>query len=188
MISLNTCDNNSVYSQQTNACVPVRVIVRPGDPQLKNTTGQPGTSDYRNCKTTDQGDCTLIFNDGNGNYTTTNPCTVSGKLYNFNTKTCSIAINPCCRFTSPAAAAAGGCVNNTRTISTKNPVKCPPGSKVLCCNQAYSTNRSCQVQGFWSNILQFTANHNATCASGFMDFGDQIDTIAQKRAKRLLKI
>jgi hypothetical protein len=186
--SSNVCDDYTVYSQETNACVPVRIIVKPGDPQLKNTTGQPGTNDYRSCKTVDQGDCTLIFDDGTGNYTTTNPCTASGKLYNFATKRCSTAVNPCCRFTSPAAAAAGGCVNDTQTIFTKNPVKCPPGSKVLCCNQASSTNRSCQTQGYWTNVMQFTANHNTTCASGFMNFGDGIDSIAQKRARRLLKI
>jgi hypothetical protein len=36
--------------------------------------------------------------------------------------------------------------------------------------------------------MQFTANHNTACASGFMDYGEGIDSIAQKKAKRLLKI
>ena len=180
-----TCDNNSVYSEETNACVPVRVIVKPGDAKLRGTKGQPGPNDYKECKTVDQGDCTLLFNNGSGTYTPTNPCLASGKVYNFATNSCESSSDSCCRFTNAAAAAAGGCVRSTRQVLTKNPVKCPTGSRVLCCNQASSTNRSCRDQGFWSNTYQFTPEHNRACASGFANYGSGIDSIAQKRVKRI---
>jgi len=186
------CDSNSAYSQETNACVPVRTIVKPNNPQLTGTTGQPGPGDYNNCKTVDQGDCTLLFKGTNGAYTTTNPCLANGTKYNFATKACSSARNPCCSITNPAQAASRGCSSSVENVFTKNPAKCPPNSKTLCCNQAQSTNSTCQNNGFWKNTLQFKQSHRTACAltSPFTDYGinSKIDTIADKRAKRLIRI
>ena len=190
--STTVCDNNSVYSQETNACVPVRTIIKQDDPQLTGTTGTPGPGDYNNCKSADQGDCTLLFKGLDGSYTTTNPCLANGTKYNFATKACSTVGNPCCAFTTPLAAAYGGCVNDTEHVYSKNASKCPTGSKDICCNPSSSTNSSCKAKGYWTDTLKFKASHTTACAitSAFSDYGDnnKIDTIAEKRTKRLIRI
>jgi sugar lactone lactonase YvrE len=198
--SMSVCGSNRMYSDKTNSCLSIKTIVKPGDRQLTGTTGTPGPGDYTDCTTADQGDCKLLFKGDNGIYTTTNPCLATSRIYNFATKTCGMPVNPCCRFTTPAAAASGGCIGNTENIFAKNASKCPPNSKTLCCNQAQSTNVSCQRQGFWSSVLRFKASHTAACtvastspsgtiASPFIDYTDSsIDAIIQKKAKRLLRL
>jgi hypothetical protein len=190
--STNICTSNQVYNQQTNACQNVSVIVKPGNPQLTGTTGTPGPGDYNNCQTIDQGDCTLLFKNSSGAFTTTNPCLASGRSYNFATKACSVPANPCCAFTTPAAAIAGGCSASTRSTGwVRNLTKCPAGNTFTCCTIGKATDITCRNQGFWINGLEFTPQHTASCTtSAFTNYGDnnKIDTIAEKRAKRLIRI
>jgi len=190
--SRTVCADDRAYNEATNACVPVRTIVKPGNPQLTGTTGNPVIGDYNNCKTVDQGDCTLLFKGTNGAYTTTNPCLASGRVYNFATKACVAATNPCCSITDPAQAASRGCSSSTENIFSKSASKCPPGGTHPCCNYAKRNDAVCKRQGYWTNAPQFTAAHRASCAttSGFTNYGDnsKIDTIADKRAKRLIRI
>jgi hypothetical protein len=96
------------------------------------------------------------------------------------------ACTSCCTFATPAAAIAGGCPDSTKLVLTKNSVKCPSGSRANCCNAGFSTNKGCQDQGFWTNSPQFTDNHKRACTSGFANYGDEIDSIAQKRIKEYL--
>ena len=187
--STNICASNQVYSQQTNACLSVSVIVKPGNPQLTGTTGTPGPGDYNNCQTVDQGDCTLLFKNSSGAFTSTNPCLANGKIYNFATKACSTAANPCCSITNPLAATAAGCANDIQTVYTKNASKCPVGNTQRCCVYTNRADDTCKT--YWTKSTQFTDAHTASCAtSAFSDYGDnnKIDTIAEKRTKRLIRI
>ena len=167
-----TCSSSTVYSTETNACVPVRVAVKPGNPQLNNTTGTPSQGDFRDCKTVDQGDCTIVFKDSLGFTTTTNPCTANNQVYNFATKTCVAKTkSQCCNYTDPLKAAADkSCAADTSITITKNASKCPTGSRTLCCNNAYATNSTCIRGDFWRPSYQFTASRAAKCAAGFEDY------------------
>jgi hypothetical protein len=165
------CSSSTVYSNQTNACVPVRVIVKPNDPQLINTNGSPGQGDFTACKTVDQGDCTIVFRDSTGSTTTTNPCTANNQLYNFATKTCVPKTKACCNYTDPLKAVADkACAADTTLVITKNTALCPTNSRTLCCNTAYATNTTCIKSNFWRPSYQFKPSHTAKCASGFQDY------------------
>jgi hypothetical protein len=166
------CSSSTVYDTATNACVPVRVSVKPGNPQLNNTTGSPSQGDFRDCKTVDQGDCTIVFKDSSGSTTTTNPCTATNQVYNFATKTCVAKTkSQCCNYTNPLSAAADkSCAGDTSITITKNATKCPTGSKTLCCNNAYATNTTCIKSNFWTPSYKFTTGRAAKCAAGFEDY------------------
>ena len=159
------CSSSTVYSSATNACVPVRVIVKPDDPQLINTTGSPSQGDFRDCKTVDKGDCTIVFKDPLGNSLTANPCAGNNQLYNFATKTCVAKTKACCNYTDPSKAAADkSCAADTNLIITKNTALCPATSRTLCCNTAYATNTTCIRNNFWRPSYAFTAANRAKCS------------------------
>jgi len=165
------CSSSTVYSPQTNACVPVRVIVKPNDIQLIDTKGSPAIGDFTACRTVDQGDCTIVFRDSLGNPITANPCRASNQLYNFATKTCVPKIKACCNYTDPLKAAADkACAADTSLVITKNTTKCPTNSRTLCCNNAYATNTTCIKNNFWRPSYQFKTSHTAKCTSGFQDY------------------
>jgi len=165
------CSSSTVYSNQTNACVPVRVIVKSNNPQLIDTTGNPGQGDFTGCRTVDQGDCTIVFRDSLGNPITANPCRASNQLYNFATKTCVPKTKPCCNYTDPLKAVADkSCAADTSLVITKNTALCPTNSRTLCCNNAYATNTTCIKSNFWTPSYQFNTSHTTKCASGFQDY------------------
>ena len=177
------CSSSTVYSSATNACVPVRVIVKPGDPQLINTTGSPSQGDFRDCKTVDQGDCTILFKDHLGNSLTANPCAGNNQLYNFATKTCIAKTKKCCNYTDPLKAAADkSCAADTNLVITKNTALCPATSRTLCCNNAYATNTTCIKNNFWRKNYAFTTANRTKCASGFQDY-QGVHLLNKKMAK-----
>ena len=186
------CSSSTVYDTATNACVPVRTIVKPGDPQLINTTGSPSQGDFTGCKTVDQGDCTILFKDSLGNPITANPCTANNQLYNFATKTCVAKTKKCCNYTDPVKAVADkSCAADTSLIITKNTALCPATSRTLCCNKAYATNTTCIRNKFWTPSYQFTAANRAKCATGFQDYTSDyqgMHLLNQKKAKMNRKI
>jgi hypothetical protein len=183
-----TCSPSTVYSTETNACVPVRVIVKPGDPQLTNTVGGPGPGDFTGCRTVDQGDCTIVFKDSLGNPITANPCTATNQLYNFATKTCVAKTKACCNYIDPLKAAADkSCAADTSLVITKNAALCPVNSRTLCCNNAYATNTTCIRSNFWKPSYQFTTANRTKCASGFQDYQGMY-LLNQRSAKMNRKI
>jgi hypothetical protein len=186
------CSPSTVYSTETNACVPVRLAVKPGDPQLINTTGTPSQGDFTGCKTVDQGDCTILFKDSLGNPITANPCTANNQLYNFATKTCVAKTKKCCNYTDPLKAVADkSCAADTSLIITKNTALCPANSKTLCCNNAYATNTTCIKNKFWTPSYQFTAANRTKCASGFQNYISEnqgMHLLNQKKAKMNRKV
>jgi sugar lactone lactonase YvrE len=197
--SMTICRSNQVYSKDTNACQTVNLIAKPDDPQLVGTTGKPGPNNYINCKTVDKGDCTILFKNSSGAFTPINPCLANGTIYNFDTNTCTVPKNPCCKFTTAAAAIAGGCA-----ASTENPIPTrvnTTNSKGLyyCGGNNAATVPGCKFTNpiansykmYW-NILpaQFTAAHKASCsASGFTDYtNSSIESLIDKMGKRLLHL
>jgi sugar lactone lactonase YvrE len=197
--SMTICRSNQVYSKDTNACQTVNLIVKPDDPQLVGTTGKPGPNNYNNCKTVDKGDCTILFKNISGVFTSLNPCLANGTIYNFDTDTCTVPKNPCCRFTTAAAAIAGGCA-----ASTENPIPTRvnttnPRGQYYCGGNNASTVPACKFTNpiantykmYW-NIppAQFTAAHKASCsASGFTDYtNSSIESLIDKMGKRLLHL
>ena len=178
LTSLNSCSSSSVYNQTTNACVPVRTPVKTMPPK---TTGSLGTDDYNNCKTIDQGDCTVLYKLGS-NITTTNPCSGSTPNYNFETNSC--VGNPCCSMTASQAAANPSCAqyvqsSNVPSASCTNPTTAIARS---CCQPANASKPQCA--SYYTKTNSFKQSHRNLCGtSGFEDYTQQFVLTGPPRIK-----
>jgi len=86
----NVCQTYQVYDAVTGKCLDV---IKPILTMPPNTKGSITKRDYKDCKTIDKGDCTLVYKlssiDDTKLASTTNPCT-SDTVFNFNTYTCDV--------------------------------------------------------------------------------------------------
>jgi hypothetical protein len=86
----NVCQTYQVYDPVTGKCLNV---IKPVQTMPPNTKGFITKGDYKNCRTIDKGDCTLVYRlssiDDTKTASTTNPCT-SNNVFNFNTYTCDV--------------------------------------------------------------------------------------------------
>ena len=183
LVTTINCTSNTVYIPQVNACVPVR---KPFSSQPLNTVNSPSLTkpgDFGDCKTTDIGDCTPYYKSDNV-FTKTNPCKPPSK-YDFQTQSCT-KVNECCGLTPQAASSNINCMPYVipSQVFTKNPSKCPATSKDKCCSAANQRLAACA--SFWStsNVFTYSPAYAKTCGvSGFQDYNNGIDTIAEKRSK-----
>lgn len=174
----NTCSSSSVYNQVTNACVAVRTPVKTMPP---NTMGSLGTDDYNNCKTIDQGDCTVIYKLGS-NVTTTNPCSGSRPNYNFETHAC--VGNPCCSLTASQAAANPSCAQYVQSVNAPNASCTNPTTAVArtCCQPANASKPQCA--SYYTKTNSFKQSHSNLCGtSGFEDYMQQFVLTGPPRIK-----
>ena len=89
----NNCENHQVFDAVTGRCLDVIVPIKSMPP---NTKGRIVQGDYRDCKTTTMGDCTVVYKNKASDITkyasTSNPCPVgtslSNTVYNFDTYSC----------------------------------------------------------------------------------------------------
>ena len=176
--SSNVCSSSSVYNQTTNACVAVRTPVKTMPP---NTMGSLGTDDYNNCKTIDQGDCTVIYKLGS-NVTTTNPCSGSTPNYNFETHAC--VGNPCCSLTASQAAANPSCAQYVQSVNAPNASCTNPTTAVArtCCQPANASKPQCA--SYYTKTNSFKQSHSNLCGtSGFEDYMQQFVLTGPPRIK-----
>lgn len=174
----NTCSSSSIYDQKTNACVAVRTPVKSMPP---NTMGSLGSGDYNNCKTIDQGDCTVIYKLGS-NVTTTNPCSGSTPNYNFETHTC--VGNPCCSLTANQAAANPSCAQYVQSTNAPNASCANPTTAVArtCCQPANMSKPQCA--SYYTKTNSFKQSHSNLCGtSGFEDYMQQFVLTGPRRVK-----
>jgi hypothetical protein len=91
--SSNTCQPYQVFDTVTSKCLNVTVPIKSMPP---NTKGKLVQGDYRDCKTTTMGDCTIVYKNKASDITqyasTSNPCPTkdspSNTIYNFDTYSC----------------------------------------------------------------------------------------------------
>jgi len=173
-----TCSNGYYVNTTGGTCDQVRVIVQPGNSQLRNTTGTPTIDDATSCTATG---CTLLFKDPITNtMLPINPCVREGKIYDFARKKC---ISKCCVMSMADAKNDNNCKLDVITSrSTKNTRLCTTRPNPRCCANIGETNLGCE--SYWIRGTEsWSAQHNATCAAGFTDYG--IDSISEKRRKYL---
>ena len=183
IVTTTNCTSNTVYDLQANACVQVR---KPFASQPPNTINSPSTKnpgDFGNCKTITEGDCTPYYMSSNV-FVTTNPCKAPSK-YDFTTRSCT-AVDPCCGLTPNALASNATCLSYVQTsqVYTQVASKCPPKSTDKCCSVA--NQKLAQCASYWtkSNVFTYSPNYTNKCkTSGFQDYNNGIDTIAEKRSK-----
>ena len=172
------CSDSSVYNIEVNACVPVR---KPVKAQPPNTTGALGPGDYKDCKTIDQGDCTVQYTLGTA-ITPTNPCSGSTPTYDFPSKSCKGS--GCCSITPDQASADPKCakyVTSTRTVIAS---KCTGPKPNVCCDPKNASRPQCA--SFYTQTRAFNAKHSEDCAapaSGFQDYKQQFNLTMPPRIK-----
>jgi hypothetical protein len=89
----NNCQTHQVFDTVTGKCLNVTVPIKSMPP---NTRGKLVQGDYRDCKTTNMGDCTVVYKnmprDSTQNARITNPCptpaNLSNTIFNFDTYRC----------------------------------------------------------------------------------------------------
>lgn len=89
----NNCDTNEVFDPVTSKCLNVIIPIKAMPP---NTKGQLVKGDYRDCKTINMGDCTVVYkkkaSEDPAMADTVNPCpnvfSPSNTIYNFDTYSC----------------------------------------------------------------------------------------------------
>ena len=94
---LNYCANNQVSDYVTGNCIDV---MKPVNAMPPNTKGAITSSDYKNCKTINGGDCTVVYKTSANQNTelasTTNPCPPIDKptdtIFNFNKYKCEAPV------------------------------------------------------------------------------------------------
>ena len=87
------CENYQVYDNVTGRC---HDVIKPLNSLPPNTTGLLKNSDYRDCVTTDKGDCTVVYRSNTAqsamDASTNNPCPPSSlpsyTVYDFNKNEC----------------------------------------------------------------------------------------------------
>ena len=173
------CSDSSVYKLDVNGCIPVR---KPVKAQPPNTSGALGVGDYKDCKTIDQGDCTVQYTLG-GSITTTNPCSGSTPTYDFPSKSCKGS--GCCGITPSQAEADKQCSKYVTTTRTVIASKCTGPKPNACCDPKNASKPQCAP--FYTQTKGFNAKHAEDCAtsasSGFQDYKQQFNLTMPPRIK-----
>ena len=172
------CSDSSVFNLAVNGCVPVR---KPVKAQPPNTSGALGPGDYKNCKTIDQGDCTVQYTLGTS-ITPTNPCSGSTPTYDFPSKSCKGS--GCCSITADKAAGDAKCSKYVTTTRTVIAGKCTGPKPNACCDSKNASKPQCAP--FYTQARSFNDKYTADCpatASGFQDYKQQFNLTMPPRIK-----
>jgi len=175
------CNDSSVYNIEVNACVPVR---KPVKAQPPNTTGALGPGDYKDCKTIDQGDCTVQYTLGTS-ITPTNPCSGSTPTYDFPSRSCKGS--GCCSLTAQQASADPKCAKYVKTTNSVIASKCTGPKPDVCCDAKNASRPQCA--SFYTQTRAFNEKYAADCAaatvpaSGFQDYKQQFNLTMPPRIK-----
>jgi len=172
------CSDSSVFNLQVNGCVPVR---KPVKAQPPNTTGTLGNGDYKNCKTIDQGDCTVQYTLGTS-ITSTNPCSGSTPTYDFSSHSCKGS--GCCSMTPDQAAGDAKCAKYVKTTNSVIASKCTGPKPNVCCDPKNASKPQCA--SFYTQTKGFNDKYTEDCpatASGFQDYKQQFNLTMPPRIK-----